>query len=52
MGYKYPHNYVNHYVNQQYLPDKIKDKVYYRFGNNRQEQAALEYRKKIQSDGK
>lgn len=52
VGYKYPHNYVNHYVNQQYLPDKIKDKVYYRFGSNRQEQAALEYRKKIQSDGK
>lgn len=47
-GYKYPHNYANHYVKQQYLPDRIKDKVYYHFGNNRQEQAALEYRKKIQ----
>lgn len=49
IGYKYPHNYANHYVEQQYLPDNIKDKVYYRFGNNKQEQAALEYRKKIKS---
>ena len=49
-GYKYPHNYVNHYVKQQYLPDSIKDKVYYRFGNNKQEKAALEYRKKIISE--
>jgi putative ATPase len=48
-GYKYPHNYVNHYVKQQYLPDNIKDRVYYRFGNNKQEKAAEEYRKKITS---
>ena len=27
--YKYPHNYPNAWVNQQYLPDKIKDKKYY-----------------------
>jgi len=47
IGYKYPHNYVNHYVPQQYLPDKIKDRIYYRFGDNKQEQAALAYRKKI-----
>ena len=49
IGYKYPHNYVNHYVAQQYLPDKIKDKVYYQFGDNKQEQAALAYRNKIKS---
>ena len=48
-GYKYPHNYVNHYVKQQYLPDAIKDRIYYRFGNNKQEKAAEEYRKKITS---
>lgn len=47
IGYKYPHNYANHYVKQQYLPDNIKDRVYYNFGNNKQEQAALEYRKKL-----
>lgn len=28
-GYKYPHNYPGAWVNQQYLPDKIKDRVYY-----------------------
>jgi len=47
IGYKYPHNYANHYVKQQYLPDGIKDRVYYKFGNNKQEQAAAEYRKKL-----
>ncbi|OJT86819.1 AAA family ATPase, partial [Clostridioides difficile] len=28
-GYKYPHNFKNHYVKQQYLPDSIKDSIYY-----------------------
>jgi putative ATPase len=28
-GYKYPHNFENGYVKQQYLPDELKDKVYY-----------------------
>lgn len=45
--YKYPHNYPNHYVRQQYLPDAIKDHVYYEFGENKQEQSALMYRKKL-----
>ena len=46
-GYKYPHMYENSYVKQQYLPDKIKDKKYYKFGLNKQEQTALAYRNKI-----
>ena len=29
VGYKYPHDYKNHLVDQQYLPDKIKDTKYY-----------------------
>ncbi|UEX91036.1 replication-associated recombination protein A [Staphylococcus ratti] len=29
IGYKYPHNYDNGYVKQQYLPDVLKNKVYY-----------------------
>lgn len=45
--YLYPHNYPNHYVKQQYLPDPIKDKVYYKFGENKSEQAAYAYRKRI-----
>ena len=46
-GYKYPHSYPNHYVAQQYLPDDIKDKRYYQYGENKTEQAAREYAEKI-----
>ncbi len=49
MGYKYPHEYPNHYVKQQYLPDNIRDKVYYKFGDNKTEQAARMYAKKIKN---
>ena len=35
--YLYPHNYKNDYVRQQYLPDKIKDSVYYHPKNNKNE---------------
>ena len=45
--YLYPHSYPNHYVEQQYLPDELKDRVYYKFGDNKLEQAAKEYREKI-----
>lgn len=45
--YLYPHDFRNHYVRQQYLPDEIADHVYYEFGENKQEQAAMLYRKKI-----
>ncbi len=46
-NYLYPHNYPEHYVKQQYLPDKIKDKVYYHPAGNKMEQAAKEYWDKI-----
>ncbi|MCI5751411.1 MAG: replication-associated recombination protein A [Oscillospiraceae bacterium] len=45
--YKYPHDYPNHYVEQQYLPDPIKDRVYYKYGDNKSEQAAYAYNFKI-----
>lgn len=45
--YLYPHDYPNHYVEQQYLPDELKDRVYYEFGDNKLERAAKEYREKI-----
>ena len=45
--YLYPHNFPDHYVKQQYLPDTIADHVYYKFGDNKQEQAAYQYRQKI-----
>ncbi len=46
-GYQYAHDFPNGYVSQQYLPDAIKDRVYYHFGANKTEQAALAYRQKI-----
>lgn len=42
-GYLYPHNYPNHWVKQQYLPDELKDRRYYEYGNNKTEQAAQKY---------
>lgn len=41
--YKYPHDYPNHWVSQQYLPDNIKDKVYYKYGDNKNEQITKKY---------
>ena len=46
-GYKYPHDYPNHWVQQQYLPDDLKDREYYKFGENKTEQAAKAYFDKI-----
>lgn len=46
-GYKYPHDYPDHYVAQQYLPDDLKGKKYYEFGENKTEQAAKAYWEKI-----
>lgn len=45
--YIYPHPYPNHWVDQQYLPDKIKDAVYYNYGNNKSEQKFKEYWQKV-----
>ena len=42
-GYLYPHNFPNHWARQQYLPDVIKDRVYYTYGDNKTEQAAKRY---------
>ena len=46
-NYKYPHDYKNHYVKQQYLPDDVKDAHYYIYGSNKFEQALKEYWDKI-----
>lgn len=43
IGYKYPHDFGG-WVEQQYLPDELRDRVYYHFGQNKTEQAALAYR--------
>ena len=47
IGYLYPHDYKNHYVKQQYLPDDVKDAHYYIYGSNKFEQALKEYWDKI-----
>lgn len=49
-NYLYPHDYPNHYVRQQYLPDSLKDRIYYKFGDNKFEQSAYAYRKKIKPE--
>ncbi len=41
--YKYAHDYPNHYIKQQYLPDELKDVKYYEYGDNKTEQAAKAY---------
>ena len=45
--YLYPHDYPNHWVAQQYLPDALKDHVYYQYGENKAEQSAKAYWQKI-----
>jgi putative ATPase len=47
--YKYPHNYENNYVLQQYLPDNLKNVSYYIPGKNKMEQSAFEYLKRIKA---
>ncbi|CZT57547.1 Replication-associated recombination protein A [Eubacteriaceae bacterium CHKCI005] len=43
LTYQYPHNFARHWVDQQYLPDRLKDVSYYQFGDNKNEQAAKAY---------
>lgn len=47
VGYRFPHDFPNHYVEQQYLPDNLRDTVYYQFGDNKTEQLAKAYRDRI-----
>ena len=41
--YKYPHSFDNHYVKQQYLPNNIKNKVYYEYSDNKIENNTKAY---------
>ena len=49
-NYLYPHDYPHHWVKQQYLPDDIKDCVYYHYGDNKTEQAAKAYWQAVKKD--
>lgn len=51
-NYRYAHNFPGHWVDQQYLPDALKDVRYYAFGDNRTEQAARAYWAKIKGEEK
>ena len=51
-GYLYPHNYPNHWVKQQYLPDALVGTQYYHYGPNKTEQAAKAYWDKINQECK
>ena len=46
-GYLYPHDFPNHWVRQQYLPDALRGTKYYEFGDNKTEQAAKRYWEEI-----
>ena len=48
-GYKYPHDHPNNYVEQEYMPENLKGRVYYHPGNNKYENAIKEYWKKIKA---
>lgn len=51
-GYVYPHPHKNHYYPQQYLPDEIKNAVYYNFGDNKNEQTFKAYWDAVKLDKK
>lgn len=47
-GYKYPHDYPGNYVVQQYLPEELKNRIYYKPGNNKYEKVLAETLKNIE----
>ena len=46
-GYKYPHDYPNNFVEQEYMPKNLKGRIYYEYGTNKYETAIREYWNKI-----
>ena len=50
VGYKYAHDYPNHYVDQQYLPDAIKDLTFYEPGDNGYETDIKKWFEKIKEN--
>lgn len=50
LGYKYAHNYRNHYVKQQYLPDELKDRVFYQPSGQGYENKIMEHLKRIKDE--
>ncbi len=50
LGYKYAHDYKNHYVKQQYLPEELKDRVFYRLSEQGYEKVLKEHLEKIKKE--
>ena len=50
VGYKYAHDFPNHWVDQQYLPDEIKDKKFYEPGDLGVEKQMKEFMAKIKNE--
>ena len=50
-GYRYPHDFVNDWCRQQYLPDDLAGAKYYEFGENKTEQAAKAYWERVKAEG-
>ena len=50
-GYLYPHDYPNHWVKQQYLPDELKNTRYFTYGSIKVEQAAKQYWDSVKGEG-
>ena len=51
VGYKYAHDYPNHYVSQQYLPEEIKGEVFYEPGDNGKEKEIKDWLRYIRTNG-
>lgn len=49
-GYLYPHDFPGHWVKQQYLPNELKNRKYYQYGDNKTEQAARRYWEEIKGE--
>lgn len=50
LGYKYAHDFKNHYVKQQYLPDELKDRTFYKLSDMGYEKKLKEYLEKIRKE--
>ena len=50
-GYRYPHDFVNDWCRQEYLPDDLRGAKYYEFGENKTEQAAKAYWERVKGEG-
>ena len=50
VGYKYPHDYKNHWCSQQYMPDSAKSEIFYHNSHMGYERKQADYQNKVQSE--